>query len=157
MFQIRGQFDLKMDSKGRLPLPVRLREALDAAGENRLVLAYWDGGLQGFTETRWRKMERRFAGQSLFDRKTRAFLHAYVAAACEVEPDAQGRILVPVPLRKRATLRSDCVVLSYLGLLEIWDAERWAARQEAALAQVEQEGEFGILSTFDADDEGEDL
>ena len=157
MFQIRGQFEVRMDAKGRLPLPVRLRERMQETGENGLVLAYWDGGIQGFTQSRWRKMERRFAGVSLFDRRSRNFLHAYVAGAAEVEPDAQGRILLPAPLRRRVGLSKDCVILSYLGLIEIWNSKRWQKRQDEAFAAVQESDGIGELLAFDPDDDGEDL
>jgi len=157
MFQVRGQFDVSMDGKGRIPLPARLREKLEAAGEERLVLAFHDGGLMAFTETRWRKMERRFAGVSIFNKRTRAFLLAFVAGACEVEPDSQGRILIPSVLRQRAGLSKHCIVASYLGLLEIWDTERWIARQDAAAAQVAIDGGLDEFSVFDIEDDGEDL
>lgn len=146
-----------MDAKGRLPLPARLRERMRETGEDGLVLAYWDGGIQGFTQSRWSKMERRFAGVSLFDRRSRNFLHAYVAGAAEVAPDAQGRILLPATLRRRAGLNKDCVILSYLGLLEIWDAKRWQQRQDEALEAVQESPGIGELLAFDPDDEGEDL
>ena len=106
---------------------------------------------------RWAKMERRFAGVSLFDRRSRNYLHAYVAGAAEVEPAAQGRILLPAPLRRRAGLSKDCVILSYLGLIEIWAAPRWKQRQEEALAEVQEDPGVGELMAFDPDDEGEDL
>jgi MraZ protein len=157
MFQVRGQFDVRMDSKGRLPLPARLREKLAAQDDPRLVLTAWDGGLQGFTAARWSRMEQRFAGVSLFDRKTRAFLMSYVAGAAEVETDGQGRILVPPPLRRRAGLHGDCVVTSYLGLLEIWDAARWERRLEQALADVEAGGGVPDLPLFDPSDDLGDL
>ncbi len=157
MFKVRGQFDVRMDAKGRLPLPVRLRERLMEQADPRLVLTAWDGGLQGFTIARWTKMERRFAGVSLFDRKTRAFLLSYVAGAAEVELDGQGRVLVPANLRRRAGLSGDCIVSSYLGLLEIWDAARWERRQEQALAEVEAEGGVPDLLLFDPDDDVGDL
>ncbi len=157
MFQVRGQFDVSMDGKGRIPLPARLREKLEAAGEERLVLAFHDGGLMGFTETRWCKMERRFAGVSIFNKRTRAFLLAFVAGACEVEPDSQGRILIPSVLRQRAGLNKRCIVASYLGMLEIWDEGRWLARQDAAAAQVALEGGLDDFVVFDPEDEGEDL
>jgi MraZ protein len=157
MFQIRGQFDVRMDAKGRLPLPARLREKLAEQADPRLVLTAWDGGLQGFTLARWTKMERRFAGVSLFDRKTRAFLLSYVAGAAEVETDGHGRILVPAPLRRRAGLSGDCVITSYLGLLEIWDAARWQQRLEQALADVELDGGTPDLSLFDPEDDLGDL
>ena len=35
-------------------------------GEPRLVLAFHDGGLMAFTAGHWRKMEKRFAGVSIF-------------------------------------------------------------------------------------------
>ncbi len=157
MFQVRGQFEVKMDGKGRMGLPARLREALAASSDRCLVLAYHDGGLMGFTGSRWRAMERRFAGVSIFNRRSRDFLLAFVAGACEVEPDAQGRILVPRALRSRAGLDRSCVVVSYLGLIEIWDAERWEARQDAASAQVEAQGGLEDFTVFDPDDSGEDL
>jgi MraZ protein len=158
MFQVRGQFDVRIDAKGRLPLPARLRERLLDSGDPRLVLAAWDGGLSGFSADRWRRMEARFAGVSLFDRKSRAFLLSFVAGACEVEPDAQGRILVPPALRRQAALRSRCVVLSYLGLMEIWDADRWAARQIAATQELEAGGgPPGMEGLFALDDGGADL
>lgn len=157
MFQVRGQFDVRMDGKGRLPLPVRLRQALQASSDRRLVLAYHDGGLMGFTESRWRRMESRFAGVSIFDRKVRDFLIAFVAGACEVEPDDQGRILVPRSLRARAGLQKGCVVVSYLGMIELWDTARWEARQGAATAQVESSDGLSDLVVFDPADGGEDL
>lgn len=140
-----------------MPVPVRLRDGLAASSDTRLVLAFHDGGLMGFTGSRWRKMERRFAGVSIFDRKQRNFLLAFVAGACEVEPDSQGRILIPKPLRSRAGLTGDCLVVSYLGLLEIWDAHRWLVRQGQATAAVEADGGLSDFSIFDVDDDGEDL
>lgn len=157
MFQVRGQFDVSMDGKGRIPLPARLREKLDEVSEPRLVLAFHDGGLMAFTAGRWRKMEKRFAGVSIFNKRARAFLLAFVAGACEVEPDSQGRILIPSALRKRAGLEKNCIVASYLGLLEIWDTDRWIARQDAAAAQVAIDGGLDDFVVFDPEDEGEDL
>jgi MraZ protein len=157
MFQVRGQFDVRIDGKGRLPLPVRLRAALDASRDSRLVLAFHDGGLMGFVESRWRTMELRFAGVSIFDRRQRNFLLAFVAGACEVEPDSQGRILIPSVLRQRAGLNKRCIVASYLGLLEIWDEGCWIARQDAAAAQVALEGGLDDFVVFDPQDDGEDL
>ncbi len=157
MFQVRGQFDVRMDAKGRVALPTRLREALDASSDSSLVFACYDGALLGFTASRWRKMERKFAGVSIFDRDRRNFLIAFVAGAAELEPDGQGRLLVPRGLRGRAGLSGDCVFVSYLGLVELWDASRWADRQAAAVAAVEQSGGLPDLLAFDPDDDGEDL
>ncbi len=107
MFQVRGQFDVKMDAKGRVGLPARLRERIVAADEG-LVLTHYDGCIQGYTASRWRKMERRFLGVSPFDRRSRAFLLAFVAGAAEVAPDASGRVLVPPCVASPRSRRSAC-------------------------------------------------
>lgn len=146
-----------MDAKGRVALPARLREALQSHGSPALVLTPWDGGIQMFTADRWRRMEHRFAGVSPFDRRSRHFLLAYVAGATELHPDTQGRFVVPPPLRRAAGLQRDCVLLSYLGTAELWDAQRWDERQGQALAGLEGEGGPDGFLAYDPDDDGEDL
>ena len=49
------------------------------------------------------------------------------------------------------------MILSYLGLIEIWDAARWQRRQDEALAAVAESSGLGELLAFDPEDEGEDL
>ena len=157
MFQVRGQFDVKMDAKGRIALPVRLREKLLATGDGALVLTHYDGCIQGFTAARWRKMERRFLGVSPFDRRSRAFLLVFVAGAAEVTPDSAGRINVPPALRRQAGLDKRCVVLSYLGTLEIWDPDRLIAEQAQAHQTLDETGGLEGFMAWDPEDEGEDL
>jgi len=145
VFQVRGRFEVTMDAKGRLPLPSRLREPLRTAEQTSLVLTAYEGGLHGYTVDRWRRIERRMAGRSVFDRRTRAFLHSFVAGAAEVRVDGQGRMNIPPALRRKAGLSGPCVVLSYLWMVEIWDTARWAT-QEAEAARIV--AETGGLEDF---------
>jgi MraZ protein len=52
-------------------------------------------------------------------------VRALAANAVQVEPDAQGRILIPQRLRDYAGLGRDCAVIGALDRIEIWDAARW--------------------------------
>jgi len=156
MFQVRGQFDVKMDAKGRVALPARLRERIVAAEEG-LVLTHYDGCIQGYTASRWRKMERRFLGVSPFDRRSRAFLLAFVAGASEVTLDATGRINIPPALRRQAGLEKQCTVLSYLGVLEVWNPDRLIAAQAAAQTTLHDAGGLENFLAYDPDDDGADL
>ena len=47
------------------------------------------------------------------------------AGAAEVTPDKQGRILIPMALRKYAGLQKDVIIAGTGRKAEIWDAERW--------------------------------
>ncbi|GEM_PF-1333926 len=159
MFQVRGRFEVTMDAKGRLPLPSRLREPLVGADQTSLVLTAYEGGLHGYTVDRWRRIERRMAGRSVFERRTRAFLHSFVAGATEVRVDGQGRINVPPALRRKAGLSGPCVVLSYLWMVEIWDVDRWTAQEAEAAKIVASTGGLADFVPFadEADEESIDF
>ena len=47
-----------------------------------------------------------------------------------MEPDKQGRIVLPSVLRDYAGLEKDVVVIGASDRAEIWDARRWAADNE---------------------------
>ena len=57
--------------------------------------------------------------------KARALQRSFMAWACEVEHDKQGRILVPQSLREVAGLEKEIVVAGVSDSCEIWDKKRW--------------------------------
>ena len=48
-------------------------------------------------------------------------------SAFEIEPDKQGRVLIPAPLREYAGLSADIVIVGLVGRAEIWDKAKWDA------------------------------
>ena len=45
--------------------------------------------------------------------------------AVQVEPDTQGRILIPQRLRDFAGLERDVIIIGAIDRIEIWNAARW--------------------------------
>lgn len=58
----------------------------------------------------------------------------FFAGAAEVEPDKQGRVLIPGHLREYAGLQQNVVVAGVSNRAEIWDSERWRAANETLTA-----------------------
>ncbi|MED5393005.1 MAG: division/cell wall cluster transcriptional repressor MraZ, partial [Actinomycetota bacterium] len=55
----------------------------------------------------------------------------YVAHSSSiVRPDAQGRIVIPEPLRAFASLTHDVKVCGTVDSVEIWDAANWSANAD---------------------------
>lgn len=57
--------------------------------------------------------------------KARALQRFLFAGATQVQPDKQGRILIPQNLRDYAGLQKDLVIVGASNRAEIWDQERW--------------------------------
>ncbi|MCM1299020.1 MAG: division/cell wall cluster transcriptional repressor MraZ [Firmicutes bacterium] len=118
---MRGEFKSTLDAKGRMNFPVKLREELGTSfvisktiGE-RCIKVYskedWDLLVESI-----RKMPQV---------KTAEIQRFIFGSAFEVEPDKQGRVLIPSPLREYAELKTDIVIVGLEGRAEIWDKQRW--------------------------------
>ena len=122
-----GQYQHTIDAKGRLFIPSKLREEL---GETFYVTMGMDSCLSVYSDASWARFTETF--ESLPYTRTKAMSRVFANAA-KCEPDAQGRILLPQKLRAYAGLEKDVVVIGVSNRAEIWNAERWAALEEAEL------------------------
>lgn len=125
-----GTYTPSLDDKGRLILPARFREELAAGlvvtkGQER-CLAVWTA--EGFAELTARMRSAAPPGppDAVIGRSSRDYHRVFFASAYDCQPDAQGRIVIPVPLREYAGLTRECVVIGADTRLEVWDAAAWA-------------------------------
>ena len=93
---LKGTYNQTMDAKGRMTFPTKLRELI---GERFIVTKGIDGCLFVYSLEDFEKRAEKI--RSLPMAKARALQRSFMAWACEVEPDKQGRILVPQSLRDR--------------------------------------------------------
>ncbi|MEG1061727.1 MAG: division/cell wall cluster transcriptional repressor MraZ, partial [Oscillospiraceae bacterium] len=66
------------------------------------------------------------------DEDVTEFARTLLSGTCEVEPDKQGRIMIPADLRIQAGITKDVVVAGIMNRAEIWDKERWATRNNTS-------------------------
>lgn len=117
---LKGTYNQTMDAKGRMTFPTKLRELI---GERFIVTKGIDGCLFVYSLEDFEKRAEKI--RSLPMAKARALQRSFMAWACEVEPDKQGRILVPQSLREVAGLEKEIVVAGVSDRCEIWDKKRW--------------------------------
>ena len=114
---LKGTYNQTMDAKGRMTFPTKLRELI---GERFIVTKGIDGCLFVYSLEDFEKRAEKI--RSLPMAKARALQRSFMAWACEVEPDKQGRILVPQSLREVAGLEKEIVVAGVSDRCEIKSA-----------------------------------
>ncbi len=122
----RGRYEHTIDAKGRTSLPARYRDALEGAGERRIVLtSALDPCLVAYSMPEWTAFEERLAKLPQFDRAVQKLKRIYVSGAVECEVDDSGRVLVPPTLREYAGLEKEVLWAGSGKYAELWDKRRW--------------------------------
>ena len=117
-----GEYNHTIDTKGRLIIPSKFREAL---GDGFVVTKGLDGCLFVYDNAEWTAFEEKLKALPMTNKESRKFVRFFLAGAAEVEVDKQGRILLPPVLREYANLTKDVVLVGVLSRVEIWDKDRW--------------------------------
>jgi len=122
----RGVSHLALDSKGRLAVPAKHREALAADSSGRVILtADPSQCLLVYPLAEWEPIQKRLMTLSSFNERIRGLQRLLVGHADDVELDGAGRILVPPALRQYAALDKRVVLVGQGNKFELWDEAKW--------------------------------
>jgi MraZ protein len=125
-----GEYEYKVDNKGRLPLPPKFRKEIDdglmlTMGADSCITAYtkndWATLTQGQTQTTFLASEDQ--------RKLNRFIFAN---ANEASIDNQGRIALPPTLRERCGISNEVVIAGTNNSFEIWSPASWQSQKISA-------------------------
>lgn len=126
----RGSSFHNLDSKGRLIIPARFRDALNQSNVDGLMVSKMDGALCCYTFEEWSKIEERILNLARKSENMRRFRRIFIGGAHECMLDKQARILIPPSLRQYAGLNKGVVLVGVLDHFEIWAKESWAQEHE---------------------------
>ena len=127
MFQ--GASSLSLDAKGRLSVPTRHRDVLNATAQGQLTITkHPHGCLMVFPRPEWEKFRERIAQLPM-----------------DVEMDGTGRVLISPELRQAAGISKDTMLLGMGNHFELWDKATYDA-QEAQAMQGEMPDVFKDFS-----------
>ena len=131
----RGVSHLALDSKGRVAVPAKHRDALVAESNGRVVLtADPSHCLLLYPLAEWEPIQKRLMALSSFNETVRGLQRLLVGHADDVELDGAGRILVPPALRQYAALEKHVVLVGQGSKFELWDEARWLEQTSQVLA-----------------------
>jgi MraZ protein len=130
----RGATKVTLDAKGRLAIPTRYRERIQARCEGQLVTTVdKDYCLLIYPFPEWEEIERKLMRLPTLDQKARRLQRLMVGHATEVEMDGHGRILLSRELREFAGLDRQAVLIGQGNRFELWDENRWNETRDSWL------------------------
>ena len=123
MVHLIGSYECKVDTKGRIMMPVSLKKQLSKLVNEGFVLkrAVFNPCIEMYPVNEWSKLMNKLNGLNRFNKKNNDFIRRFTAGVKKVEMDISGRFLIPKDLIKYASIDKQIVVSSAVNILEIWD------------------------------------
>jgi MraZ protein len=121
-----GEYECKLDAKGRFLFPAGLRKQLDpTANEVFMVNKGFENCLSLYPMNEWEKVSARLSKLNLFKPKNRMFYRLFHQGAKQLTMDKTGRLLIPVALMERIGLKKDIMLTAYNDRIEVWDRSEY--------------------------------
>ncbi|HMN29370.1 MAG TPA: division/cell wall cluster transcriptional repressor MraZ [Caldilineaceae bacterium] len=135
-----GEYSHSLDSKARLTVPARYREAL----AHSLVVTRHptDRCLMLFPMPEWERVDEKINSLALADPKSALLRRLLFGAAEELAPDKQGRILLSQRLREYAQIETEILVIGMSKFIELWDPANWESKVTSELNNSEVNAEL---------------
>ena len=132
-FVFRGIAHLNLDSKGRLAVPARHRDALvERCGGNLVTTADADRCVLIYPLPDWEVIQQKLEGYSNLDPRVRELQRRLIGFAVDVEMDSAGRVLIAPALREFAQLEKAVALVGQGKKFELWNKDNWEQLIERA-------------------------
>lgn len=137
-----GSYTCKLDAKGRMVLPSKVRAALP---ETHNDVIYLNRGLSNFlvlfSEISFNKTFAHYSGLSDFDPEQAKIKRYWLSNVVKIELDKSNRLLVSKEHANYAGLQKEIRLIGVGDRLEIWDAEKFDEQESSVTPE-----EFASLS-----------
>ncbi|UCH43472.1 MAG: division/cell wall cluster transcriptional repressor MraZ [Dehalococcoidales bacterium] len=130
-----GEFEYKIDEKGRVPIPPKFRRELK---EGVVLMPGVETCINIYPVSEWKKVSATLTSGTIAASKLRRLNRAVFATAFSLNIDGQGRIALPVPLRVYAEIEDEVVIAGANTYLELWNKEQWEAEKTISQEQAWQ-------------------
>jgi len=121
MIQLLGEFDCKLDAKGRLMVPSSLKKQLpNVEAEGLVINRGFEKHLVIYPKKVWEGIVAELSKLNQYEKKTREFIRFFTRGATELNVDATGRVLLPKSLMEFAGIEGEVVLACQFDKIEVW-------------------------------------
>jgi len=129
MSHFLGEFDCKLDAKGRMMIPVSLKKQLpEAESEGLVINRGFEKHLVIYTRKEWIKITQDLENLNQYKKENRELIRYFNRGASELTLDTANRVLLPKSLLDYAGIGSDVVLACQFNKIEVWAKETYDAQ-----------------------------
>jgi MraZ protein len=119
-----SEYNCKLDAKGRLVLPAKIKVQLPESNGTELMLQRgFEPCLVLYPLIEYKKIYNKIAGLNEFNQEFRMLQRNFFRGNALVDLDTMGRFLIPKPMLKYAQLEKQVIVVGVGNRVEIWNSD----------------------------------
>ena len=147
-----GEYEVRLDGKGRFLFPASLRKQLAPAAQEKFMLNKgFEDCLTLYPMNDWDRLSEKLSKMNLFKPKNRMFYRLFHQGAKSIALDGVGRVLIPTMLMERVGLDKDVMLIAYNDRIEIWDKTKYFELIEGNMADFADLAEE-VMGDLDGDE-----
>ena len=122
MTNLIGEFECKLDAKGRIMVPSGLVKQLPEEALNKFVVNRgFEKCLVLYPKNEWETISKEINQLNLYNKKNRDFVRYFFRGATELGMDGSNRLLFPKKLLEYAAIEKELVLFAFSNRIEVWD------------------------------------
>jgi MraZ protein len=138
-----GEYECKLDEKGRIILPALLKKQVSPDAQDRFMINRgFESYLALYPLNEWDIIKRNISRLNLYIKKNRDFVRYFFRGATEISLDGSNRILLPKSLLEYAKIEKEVTLLGFIDHIEIWSKAtytEWMSNEPKDYGQLAEE------------------
>ena len=137
-----SEYECKLDTKGRLVLPAKIKNNLPEVSTAELVLRKgFEPNLILYPMVEYKKIHHKISSLSEFNPEQRKLKRNFFRSISQVDLDSANRLLIPKTMLAHAQIDKEAILIGMGNYIEIWNPEVFEqhqiddAEEYSALAQ----------------------
>ena len=126
MTNLIGEYECRLDPKGRIMLPAALKKQIPSEAKDRFVI---NRGIEKclviYPKHDWDTISSEINALNMYVKKNRDFARYFYRGATELALDGTNRLLFPKQLLEYAGVEKDLVLFAYSNKIEVWAKEKY--------------------------------
>ena len=126
MTNLVGEYECRLDDKGRIILPAGLKKQIPQEAQDRFVINRgFESCLALYPMNEWKVISDEVNRLNLYNRKNRNFTRYFYRGASELTLDSANRLLLPKTLLSYAGIRRDVILFAFSNRIEVWAKDKY--------------------------------